>query len=100
VDADNVPSATPETIERRKTFAAVLERTNPDFQTAHGYPRSPTANLDIGSKFVAETFRCLSMTLEQPFKDAANSPLPAVGWSPVRARRLGAACLTAMLAVV
>lgn len=98
VDADNVPSATPEMIERRKRFVSVLEQTDPDFQTVHGYPPSRTANLDIGSKFVAETFKCLSMTLEQPFKDCANSPLPSVGWSPGRARRLGAACLTAIRA--
>ncbi|SMF07078.1 Murein tripeptide amidase MpaA [Tistlia consotensis] len=100
VDADNVPSVTPGMVERRRTFAAVLERADPDFQTVHGYPPSPTANLDIGSKYVAETFQCLSMTLEQPFKDAANLPLPAVGWSPGRCRRLGAACLTAMLAAL
>lgn len=100
VDADNVPSATPEMVERRRRFVSVLEQSDPDFQTQHGYPPSPTANLDIGSKWVAEEFRCLSMTLEQPFKDCANSPLPALGWSPGRAKRLGAACLTAIRAAL
>ncbi|MEX0758551.1 MAG: carboxypeptidase family protein, partial [Tistlia sp.] len=100
VDADNVPSVTPEMVERRQRFVSVLEQTDPDFQTRHGYPPSPTANLDIGSKWAAEAFGCLSMTLEQPFKDCANSPLPALGWSPGRCKRLGAACLTAMLAAL
>ncbi len=100
VDADNVPSVTPEMIARRERFAAALEQTDPDFQTVHGYPKTPNANLDIGSKWVAEEFKCLSMTLEQPFKDCANSPVPALGWSPERCRRLGAACLTAALAAL
>ena len=37
--------------------------------------------------------RCLSLTLEQPFKDTIDSPDPAQGWCPERALRFGAAFL-------
>ena len=38
------------------------------------------------------------MTLEQPFKDAANAPDPREGWSPARCRRLCRACVGALAA--
>ena len=37
--------------------------------------------------------RCLSLTLEMPFKDNANAPDPRFGWSGARSARLGAAML-------
>jgi murein tripeptide amidase MpaA len=40
------------------------------------------------------------MTLEQPFKDSAITPDPRFGWSPARCRRLGAATLDALAAVI
>ena len=49
---------------------------------------------------VAQRFDCLAMTLEMPFKDDANHPHPEVGWSPKRSRRLGAAVLNPILAVL
>ena len=65
---------------------------NPDFQDVHGYPiNSPgKANLTICSNQLASQFQCLAMTLEMPFKDTANAPRPATGWSPERSIRLGA----------
>ncbi len=45
---------------------------------------------------VGERFGCLSLTLEMPFKDSADLPDPRVGWSPGRAKRLGAALLGAL----
>ena len=48
---------------------------------------------------MAQTFNCLAMTLEMPFKDTTDTPVPETGWSPVRSQLLGAACLDAMLAV-
>jgi hypothetical protein len=32
--------------------------------------------------YMAETFDCLAMTLEMPFKDTADTPVPEIGWSP------------------
>ena len=40
------------------------------------------------------------MTLEQPFKDAANAPDPRHGWSPAHCRRLGHGCVEALAAVI
>ena len=65
----------------------LLEVSN-DFQTKDGYPTPPPgkANLDIAANYVAETWDCLSMTLEMPFKDANVNPDPVYGWSPQRCR--------------
>ena len=48
---------------------------------------------------VGERFGCLSVTLEQPFKDCFANPDAACGWSPQRALRLGASALDAVAAV-
>jgi murein tripeptide amidase MpaA len=49
---------------------------------------------------VGHAFGCLALTLEMPFKDNADLPDEAVGWSGERSRRLGAASLEALLAVL
>lgn len=36
------------------------------------------------------------VTLEMPFKDTDNVPDPAVGWSPPRCEKMGAAMLDAL----
>ncbi len=80
-------------------FKATLARLNPDFQTQHGYPpnQAGKANLTFCSNQVADRFDCPAMTLEMPFKDNANAPIPYSGWSPERARLLGSACVQALL---
>lgn len=84
------------------SFCAALVRANPDFQTQVGYPSAPPgrANLTMATNAVAETFGCLSMTLEMPFKDNAAAPDPDYGWSPARSKRLGASAVDALAAVV
>jgi murein tripeptide amidase MpaA len=54
----------------------------------------------VCSNWVAEQFKTLAYTLEMPFKDNANLPDEAYGWSDVRSMKLGQDCLTAILAVV
>lgn len=73
-----------------------------DFQDKFGYDKDEPgkANLTVASNWVAEHFKCLSNTLEMPFKDNANMPDPISGWSPERSMYLGEASLLAMLAVV
>lgn len=69
-------------------YSARLLDISKDFQTREGYP-SPApgkANLDIANSYVAETWGCLSMTLEMPFKDANVNPDAVYGWSPPRCR--------------
>lgn len=78
-----------------EAFKAAYQQATPDFQTTYGYPRSApgSANMSMCTTQIAQRFDCLSMTLEMPFKDAANMPDAAVGWSPARAKALGAAAL-------
>ena len=75
---------------------------NPDFQVERGYPENEAgkANLSMAANHAAETFGCLAMTLEMPFKDSAITPDPIRGWSPERCRKLGIAGLDALHAVI
>ncbi len=84
-----------------EAYKAALLRASPDFQTVHGYPRNKPgeANMGIAGNAVAARHDCLAMTLEMPFKDNADMPDEAFGWSPDRCRHLGAANVDAMLAV-
>jgi len=97
---DNVPSISDRQRQLLPAYFEALTRANPDFQTEHGYPKSKNANLTMCANDMAETFGCLAMTLEMPFKDNANAPDEAFGWSPDRCRRLGADCLAALHAVL
>ncbi|WP_339745079.1 M14-type cytosolic carboxypeptidase [uncultured Maricaulis sp.] len=83
-------------------YKAALASVSPDFQTKHGYDvdAAGTADLSICTNYLANEFGCLAMTLEMPFKDNADLPDPVHGWSPERCRKLGAANLEAMLALV
>lgn len=86
---------------RQKNFEKALMEASPDFQMEHGYDRDApnSANLAKATDYVAETFGCLSMTLEMPFKDTIDSPNELEGWSPERSRKLGAASLNAVYAM-
>ena len=79
-----------------------LERLSPDFQTRYGYDIDAPgeADLSICTNFLADTFQCLAMTLEMPFKDNDNLPDPVHAWSPERCRKLASANLDAMLAIL
>ncbi len=83
-------------------FQDAFQRCSPDFQTKVGYGTTPAgqANLTMATNYVAHTHKCLSMTLEMPFKDNADLPDPDYGWSAERSIRLGADVLGAILAVV
>jgi murein tripeptide amidase MpaA len=75
---------------------------SPDFQVEQGYPVNEPgkANLNICSKAIGEKFKCLSMTIEMPFKDNANLPDPVFGWSPERSSKFGESIVDVMLRVV
>jgi murein tripeptide amidase MpaA len=90
--SEGVPSWTESRDKQLKALKTTWAALNPDFQTAFGYPRTPAGqgNLSICSSQLAETFGCLAMTLEMPFKDTADTPRPLTGWSPERSMRLGA----------
>ncbi|MEO1135770.1 MAG: M14-type cytosolic carboxypeptidase [Pseudomonadota bacterium] len=83
-------------------FSTRLLEVSEDFQTKQGYPPAAPgkANLDIANSYVAETWGCLSMTLEMPFKDANVNPDPDFGWSPARCRNFAKEHLTVMAEIV
>lgn len=87
-------------LDRFKT--AYVKSSKGAFQTQYGYPtNAPSkANMTICSNALAERFDCLAMTLEMPFKDDANHPDATFGWSPDRAKQLGADVLAPLLAVL
>ena len=85
-----------------ESFKVKWMKTNPDFQDKHKYPMNEPgqANLDICSKAIGEKFKCLSLTLEMPFKDNDDFPDDIFGWSPNRAKNLGASILYPISAVL
>jgi len=98
---EGVPAFTKQLQDSLDAFQSEYVSANADFQTKYGYPpnKPGTANLTICSNAIAETFDCLAMTLEMPFKDNANRPDAAFGWSPERCKRLGADALDAIVGV-
>lgn len=86
--AKGIPSWDETHEQRFNRYSDRLLEISNDFQTKDGYPESAPgkANLDIANSYVAETWGCLSMTLEMPFKDANVNPDPEEGWSPRRCR--------------
>ncbi len=99
---EGVPGYTQKMADLQADFVKALLMASADFQDEFGYDKDEPgqANLTVASNWVAQTFGCLSNTLEMPFKDNANMPDPMSGWSPERCIYLGEASLLAMLAVV
>lgn len=100
--SEGVPSYNAKMQQLETSFKNALLLVTPEFQTEFGYELDAPgqANLTIASTWVAEQFKCLSYTLEMPFKDNANLPDLAYGWSDVRSMKLGQDSLVAIRAVV
>ena len=100
--SEGVSSWTDERQALLDDFKQELMLINPDFQIEHGYPRTPPgkANLSMCTNYVGQTFGCLAMTLEMPFKDTIDTPNAMQGWSPQRSEHLGAACVEAIYRVM
>ncbi len=95
---EGIPSLTEQQHARLHNFSEILERICPDFQTKVGYDLDAANSSDLKkcTDYVAETFGCLAMTLEMPFKDNADLPDLDFGWSAERSRNLGRACIDAI----
>lgn len=85
--------------QQQRAFMENFRQASPDFQTAHGYEASKYREdmLQLASKYVGHTFKCISLTLEMPFKDNADLPDARVGWNGARSARLGQAILLPIL---
>ena len=95
---EGIPSWSEAQGEAFARYRSILARRSPDFQTVKGYPpaKPGKANLSISTNQVAERFGACAMTLEMPFKDNADLPDKAQGWSPERCRHLARNCLGAL----
>jgi murein tripeptide amidase MpaA len=90
------------TAERAMEQTAFIDRyiaCSPDFQKEFGYAASKYNDelLTLASKYVGHHYKCLSLTLEMPFKDNANLPDAHTGWNGARSAGLGAAMLQPIL---
>jgi murein tripeptide amidase MpaA len=74
----------------------------PDFQDTFNYGAQEPgqANPTLATNWVAQQFGCMALTIEMPFKDNAQYPDAATGWSGARSRKLGASVLQPLLAVL
>ncbi|TFW00634.1 hypothetical protein E4K72_15205 [Oxalobacteraceae bacterium OM1] len=86
----------------QQAFIDAFKAASPDFQSRYGYEASRYNEemLKLASKYIGHTFKCLSLTLEMPFKDNADMPDSQFGWNGVRSARLGAAMLQPILQAV
>ncbi|MDV5172151.1 M14-type cytosolic carboxypeptidase [Photobacterium rosenbergii] len=100
--SEGIPSYNERHAALENAFKAALLTITPEFQVAHGYDKDEPgkANLAIGSNWVAEQFKCLSYTIEMPFKDHISHPDEFYGWSPERSVAFGQDVLAAVWAVV
>lgn len=97
--AEEVPGFTAAAAAAQARFVDTFLAVSPDFQTQEGYKpgRFGEELLTLASKWVANHFGCVSLTLEMPFKDNAILPDGHVGWNGARSKRLGAAMLNPIL---
>ncbi|MFC7296866.1 M14 family metallopeptidase [Herminiimonas aquatilis] len=90
---------TQEQADEQQAFITQFMRASEDFQTEFGYGSGKyrAEMLKLASKYIGHTFKCVSLTLEMPFKDNARSPEPKVGWNGARSAQLGKQILPAIL---
>ncbi len=83
-------------------FSDSWKQISPDFQDEEGYPKNEPkkANLAICSKSIGEQFKCLSQTIEMPFKQNSNLPDPLFGWSSDRSEKLGESLINTLLLII
>jgi len=100
--AEGIPGYTEKQAKNLADFLEAYKRSTPEFQTKYGYGLSKPGegNLTMCTNYTAHRYDCLAMTLEMPFKDNADIPNEAVGWSPERSAALGQAVIQAMADVI
>jgi len=102
VGSEGTPGYTERVAEMEDCFKTAWLASCPDFQDQFNYGRSApgSANMTLATNWVAQQFGCLALTIEMPFKDNAQHPNGATGWSGERSRKLGASVLQPLLATL
>lgn len=80
-------------------FKSIWAAITPDFQTIHGYTNKTFGDEDLlklASNWVGDHFDCLAFTIEMPFKDTDDTPMPQIGWNGARSKQLGQSVLTVL----
>jgi murein tripeptide amidase MpaA len=97
-----IPSRSQRLRDLFRRFELSWAAASPDYQLGHPYPGGAPAQADLRMawNWIAERFNCLSVLLEQPFKDTSWWQDPVQGWSPERAKRLGESLPPALLGVL
>lgn len=100
--SEGIPSYDERHANLENKFKQALHTITPEFQDEYGYDKDEPgkANLTVCSNWVAEQFKCLSYTVEMPFKDHNAQPDALYGWSPERSLAFGHDMLAATLAVI
>ncbi len=85
--------------DEQQAFITQFMQASEDFQTEFGYSAGKyrADMLKLASKYIGHTFKCVSLTLEMPFKDNVHSPNPKVGWNGARSAQLGKQILQPIL---
>ncbi len=101
VGTDGIKAFSPRIAALQDAFKTAWLAASPDFQIEQGYPlaRPSTGNTALATNWVGQQFGCLALTIEMPFKDNANLPDLATGWSGERSKKLGASVLQPVLAM-
>lgn len=99
---EGIPSFDQKLSGLTEQFMTNWKAINPDMQDVHGYPKNDpgTANLMICSKNLGEEFKCLSQTLEMPFKQNDNIQDDVFGWSSERSIKLGESLVNTLFSIV
>ncbi|WP_261881742.1 M14 family metallopeptidase [Vibrio pelagius] len=100
--SEGIPSYDARLQALEEHFKQALFTITPEFQDEIGYDKDEPgkANLTVGSNWVAEQFKCLSYTVEMPFKDHISHADELYGWSPDRSVAFGHDMLAAVWATV
>jgi hypothetical protein len=75
--------------------ATVVRKSTADIYEAPSEASGAAGN--VANYSVANRFKCLSVTLEMPFKDCLTNPDPDRGWSPNQAWMLGVSVVDPLL---
>jgi len=97
-----IPSRSAELTAKFKDFERAWSAVTPEYEMGHPYPGGSPAEADLSMawNWIGERFNCLSVLLEQPFKDTSWFQDEEQGWSPPRAYRLGDALVAALQTTV